>query len=147
MICLRFKISNSFYGLDCTDIIEVVPRIGMTAIVGAPDYVPGYFNYRGKIVPVADVSMLVAGQAAPERLSSRIAIVRFGAERCLGLLLEGATEVIVVDDAAITTAQSSGILTEADFMGRIIVAGGETMQLIKVMELLPEEVRNTVFMG
>ncbi len=146
MNCLRFSMGDGLYGLNTEEVVEIVPRIGLTPIVGAPDYVPGYFTYRGRVVPVVDMSRLTTGTAAEALLSSRIAVVRYGNARLLGLLLENATHMQDTAEMGAEGEQDSGIRTEARYMGGIIVGKGHQLQLVKVRELLPEDVRNRVFM-
>ena len=145
MIGLHFRIDGNHYGLSCDEIVEIIPRIPLRPIVGAPEYVPGFFNYRGKVVPIVDISRLAAGKETAPLLSSRIAIVHYGAERFLGLLLEDATAIVELG-AAPPVTQSTGVKTQVPYLDGIIIAAGEApLQMLKTAELLPEEVRKTVF--
>ena len=55
----------------------------------APQGVAGLFDYRGKRVPVIDLSLLTLGKPAQQRLSTRIVLVHYGEKAdLLGLIAQ-----------------------------------------------------------
>jgi len=144
MIYLEFAIGAQTYGLAGEQIVELVPRVGLTEIIGAPPYVPGFFNYRGKIVPVIDLALLATGTAATACIGTRIAVVQYDSTHLLGLMLENATEIIYPEASAIEW-QDHGIKTECQYIGRIMLTNGKTIQLVKVENILSEEAKAIIF--
>ncbi|MDD3117763.1 MAG: chemotaxis protein CheW [Victivallales bacterium] len=143
MIGLHFRIKDGHYALPCEDIVEVIPRVPVQAIVGAPDYVPGFFRYRGRVVPLVDISRLAAGGPTAMLLSSRIAVVNYGRDRLLGLLLAEAEAIVEFD---VTAAQDTGVKTQVPYLdGIVMTSGAAPLQLLRPAALLPEEVQRTVF--
>jgi len=56
-------------------IVEVVPRVGLRLIPHAPPFLVGLLGYRGNVVPVIDLGMLMDGIPCRDRLSTRIILV------------------------------------------------------------------------
>ena len=72
MLALAFHVGKDRFALRCADVVEVVPRVALRALPHAPAYIPGMFTYRGAVVPVIDLGLLMWGQPCADRLSTRI---------------------------------------------------------------------------
>jgi chemotaxis-related protein WspB len=145
MVALTFEVNGQKYGLDVSDILEVLPAVPVRRLPQVPDYVAGVFRYHGTIVPLIDLSCLIGGRQAASLLSTRIILVKYpsptGADRLLGLLAERATNL---EDIA-SELQSPGYnATEAPYLGGLSGTGGMT-QYVNVERLLPESLRERLF--
>jgi chemotaxis-related protein WspB len=138
VLALAFHIGDERFALGCADVIEVVPRVQLRDIPHAPPFIAGMLRYRGAVVPVIDLCMLTRRGQCPERLSSRIILIRYrgraGGERHLGLLAERVTDTVVLDT---DTAVPPGIeLPDAPYLGEMYVDHGQLVQLLRVERLL-----------
>ena len=84
--------------MESKDVVEVIPRVSLRPAVNLPSYVSGLFNYRGVVVPVIDLCLLIQNRPSGQNLSSRIIMVTSpqssDGERYIGLLSEGVTDTI-----------------------------------------------------
>ena len=101
MLALLFHIGNKRYALDVAKIVEVLPCLVEDESTMTPDYFAGIINYRGKALPVIDLSQMHIGLACPRQLSSRIILVKCPPGRChqkvIGLLASKVTETLRLD--------------------------------------------------
>jgi chemotaxis-related protein WspB len=142
MLFLKFRIGNGRYALDTTEIIEVLPLIRITPVPQAPAGVAGLIVYRGKFVPVIDLSELALGEAAPSHISTRLILVRYG-EQPLGLIAERSTDVMRCDPGSFSdTGVSSG---STPYLGRATQHEGELVRLIEVRNLLASSISGVLF--
>jgi len=147
MVVLIFYAGKNRYALDSTKIIEVVPMVAFKPLPHAPTYVAGIFNYRGKIVPVVDLSALIAGASVQPLLSSRTVLVEYsgmdGRQHILGLLAERVTETISCshDDFS----PPGIVLSEAPYLGEVFLDEDGMIQRIEVEKILPENLRRSLF--
>jgi chemotaxis-related protein WspB len=104
MLFLQFSMGTEGFVLATDRIIEVVPLVALQPIRHAPAGVAGSFTYRGRFIPVVDLSALELGRPALRRLSTRIVVVRHPGDAMVffGLIVERATEVLTFDPAAFT---------------------------------------------
>src|SRR4051812_28019239 len=65
MLLLVFQAGGQRFGLDTSEVIEVVPVLACRKLPHAPSYIAGLANYRGTAAPVIDVSALLTGEGAP----------------------------------------------------------------------------------
>ena len=147
MTALLFDAAGRRYGLDVSQIIEVVPAVELRAIAGVPAYVAGVLRYRGALVPVIDVNRVLCGAPVRPRYSTRLVLVRYtglaGTEHALGLLVEGAARGVVEELGHLTT---SGVATpDAPYLGQISTDRADPVQLVRVEHLIPEELRDRLF--
>ncbi len=75
MLLLTFRAAENLYAIDVARVVEVVPRINLRRLPHAPDYLAGVFDYRGKVVPVVDLGILLGSESCRDQLSTRIILV------------------------------------------------------------------------
>jgi len=147
MLLLVFHAGGVRYGLEPSGIIEILPPAALRPVPRMGSEVAGLLNYRGRIVPVLDLTALVTGVPAQVRMSSRIVVVDFpaadGEYHPLGLLAERAIETIQYCEEDF---QPAGIrVPEAPFFSDVLVCDDETVQKIEVRKLLPAELQERLF--
>ena len=98
LLLLLFSAGGPLYAMESKDVVEVIPRVSLRPAVNLPSHVAGLFNYRGVVVPVIDLCLLIQNRPSGENLSSRIIMVRSldgsGRDLFIGLLAEGVTDTI-----------------------------------------------------
>jgi chemotaxis-related protein WspB len=138
MRALIFQIGSERFALDVRRIHEVVPRIPLQPLSGAPPSCAGAFVYRGQVVPVLDLHHLVGSGDCPPHLSSRIILVPLpGAEagQLLGLLASQVADLQEVQPEGknLTRLHEYG---RADF-GPVLADRGGVLCLLDLDRVLP----------
>jgi chemotaxis-related protein WspB len=136
VLSLAFHVGADRFALGCDHVVEVVPRIELRSIPHAPEFLPGLFTYRGAIVPVVDLCQLIRGTPCPQRLSSRIIVVKpsKASPHLLGLLAERVLETLELDPK---TLIRGGIeIANAPYLGEVFIANGVTTQQLEVEGLI-----------
>lgn len=138
MLLLKFEIGAAAYALDSACIEEVVPWVQLRPVPHAPAFLPGVFHYRGKVIPVIDVGLLLGQEAALDRLSTRIIVVRTtrNGRRLLGLLAGRVSDLVRVESAQLQPPAVQ--LTGAPYLGPVAQTPEGLMQLLNVDHVLPE---------
>lgn len=147
MLFLLFQLGNDRYAVDAASVVEVLPLLNLKKIPHAPKGVTGILNYRGRPVPAVDLSELILGKPADEKLSTRIILVNYSDDddkkHLLGLVAERATEMTRRDK---TDFADSGLkIRNAPFLGPILTDDKGAVQLVHEQKLLPRNVRDFVF--
>jgi len=142
MLFLKFQIGSEGYVLDTAQIAEILPLLEITHVPQAPAGVAGLINYRGKPVPVIDLSELTLGRPARPHISTRLILVRHG-EHLLGLIAEHATEMTRREAGSFA---DSGLASDtAPYLGPVTEDGGRLVRRIEVKKLLPPDVSRVLF--
>jgi len=147
MLLLTFQADNRHYAINARHVLEVIPIVEIRKLPGTPDYVRGVLNYRGKLVPVVDITLMLSGRASAEHLSSRIILAKYPeadeSENVLGLLAEHATGTVNRDSETFT---DPGITSpDMPWLGNISVDGEAMLQVVKIEDLLADELKAMLF--
>lgn len=87
MQVLEFEIGASRYAVPVERVVEVVLRVWLTALPGAPAVVIGAFNYRGAATVAVDLRSRLGHPARPPSPGDHLLVVR-GARRTLALVVD-----------------------------------------------------------
>jgi chemotaxis-related protein WspB len=149
---LRFVVGDDSYGVDVTQVVELVPYIALKRIPRAPDYVAGLLNYRGSSVPVIDITKLASGRASRTWLSTRVIVVKSrqpqpdGTDNLLGLLAEQVTRTVKIPESAFSSAGLERLEAEhSSCLGDVAVTPKGIIQRIEVEQLLSMQTRAELF--
>ena len=93
---LTFLLGEEVYGIAIGNVIEIIGVLPVTPLPGAPDYLKGIMNLRGKIVPVIDVRLKFKKTAVEYTERTCIVVVEVQ-EMTVGLLIDEVSEVLTID--------------------------------------------------
>ncbi len=75
MLLLTFNAGVNRYAIDSIRVVELIPRVDLRSIPHAPSFLVGLLAYRGKVVPVIDLGLVLADTRCGQSLSTRIILV------------------------------------------------------------------------
>lgn len=138
MLALVFQIGSERFALDVRRIQEVVPRVPLQALSGAPSSYAGAFVYRGQVVPVVDLHRLAGAGDCPPHLNSRIILVPQSptdGAHLIGLLASQVADLqeIQSDGQTLTSLHENG---KPDF-GPVLADHRGVLRLLDLERLLP----------
>jgi chemotaxis-related protein WspB len=152
MLLLMFRVAQAWYAVEANRVVEVVPRIDLREVPHATEALAGLFRYRGKVVPVVDLGVLIGGSACRRRLSTRIIVVDAAARgskpieaEWLGLIAEQVNDVRKVTEDEVTASPMQ--LDRAPYLGSIVQSRDQIIQLIEVDRVLTGSLRSDWFGG
>ncbi|MDP2340313.1 MAG: chemotaxis protein CheW [Deltaproteobacteria bacterium] len=121
-----FKVGDSDYVVPAAAVMQMDSFTGATPVPGAPPYVRGIVQIRGRVIPVVDLRTRFGLPPIERTLDARIIVVRAG-DRHVGLLADSAREVLVIADDQfspppdIVVEQSRGFVNAIAHAGKRIV--------------------------
>ncbi|WP_455380900.1 chemotaxis protein CheW, partial [Acidihalobacter prosperus] len=93
--CVTFELNGETYALDVMRVQEVLKVGEISPVPGAPEYVLGIINLRGKVVTVIDARLRLGLPYAESTEANRI-IVLEAAGQDVGILVDSVAEVIQI---------------------------------------------------
>ena len=144
MLILTFTAGGDRYAVNVARVVELVPRVELRMIPHAPGYLAGFLGYRGQVVPVIDLGLLLGAGACPDRLSTRIILVNPApeahnqsegdrAEKLLGLIAEQVSDLTRVQPEQVVSAPVH--LPQAPYLDTIAQTDQGFVPLIEVSKL------------
>ena len=111
-----FLLGEEEYGLDVRLVQEIIRVTEITPVPRAPEFVKGVINLRGRIIPVVDLKRkLGLGEVDEKARQSRIVVAKWR-ERLVGLLVNGASQVLKVPVSLIEPAPEEVVEIDADYI-------------------------------
>jgi purine-binding chemotaxis protein CheW len=135
-----FYLDREEYGVDVRQVQEIRRMSEITGVPRAPDFVRGVINLRGRILPVLDLKRkLGLGEVEASR-ASRIVVVRVR-ERLLGLLVDGASQVLKIEVSRIEPPPEEIVERGGDYIRGVAKLEDRLIILVDLERLLAHELR------
>ncbi|HXK09820.1 MAG TPA: chemotaxis protein CheW [Vicinamibacteria bacterium] len=136
-----FFLDREEYGVDVRQVQEIRRMSEVTSVPRAPEFVRGVINLRGRILPVLDLKRkLGLGEVEPGR-ATRIVVVRVK-ERLLGLLVDGASQVLRVEVSRIEPPPEEVLEKGGDYIRGVAKLEDRLIILVDLERLLAHELRS-----
>jgi chemotaxis signal transduction protein len=140
MLLLLFHLGSELYAIESSQVIEIIPTVNLRPLYHVPDYVAGLFNYRGKFIPVIDLSQLLQATPCHLCLSTRIVIVNYinGDKplQYLGLMAEKITDTLKKSDV------STGVMEMDKFNKEVTSTVGDVGNISRQIAQVIEQVQS-----
>ena len=133
-----FKVAGAEYAIPADLVLQMESFTGATRVPGAPAYVAGIVQIRGKVIPVVDLRLRFGLPTLETTLDSRIVVGKDG-DRAVGLLVDSAREVLKIrpdeisDPPSMVTDQAEG------FVKAVARPGKRLLMLIDFQKVIGEE--------
>jgi len=138
-----FFLEREEYGVDVRLVQEIVRVSEITQVPRAPEFIRGVINLRGRIIPVIDLKRkLGLGEFALAR-ASRIVVVKVR-ERLIGLLVDGASQVLKVPLSVIEAAPEEVVQIDQNFIRGVAKLEGRLIILVDLPKVLQLELREAL---
>ncbi len=138
---VTFVIGHEEYGVDVRLVQEIIRVPAVTPVPRAPAFAKGVINLRGRIIPVMDFkAKLGLGQADAAQRKARILVVRLKG-RLIGLLVDGASQVLKVPVSSIEAAPDEVVETDAGHIRGVAKLRDRLVILVDLQRVLAGELR------
>jgi purine-binding chemotaxis protein CheW len=135
-----FFLSNEEYGVDVRLVQEIIRISEITPIPRAPEFVKGVINLRGRIIPVVDLKRKLALGEVAETRSTRIVVVKVR-ERLIGLLVDGASQVLKVPLSSIEAAPEEIVEIDLSYIRGVAKLTDRLIILMDLAAILSQELK------
>jgi purine-binding chemotaxis protein CheW len=138
---VTFLLGEEEYGLDVRLVQEIIRLTEITPVPRAPEYVKGVINLRGRIIPVVDLKRkLGLGEVDPAARGSRIVVTKVR-ERLVGLLVDGASQVLKIPVSVIEPAPEEVVEVDVDYIRGVAKMDNRLIILMDLSRTLSLEAR------
>jgi len=135
---VTFRVGTTHYALPATQVLHLESFDTATHVPGAPAYVAGLVQVRGRVVPVVDLRARFGLPPIERTIDHRVVVVQVGA-RIAGLLVDSAREVVQLDEASFEKPPEIIEHQSAGFVTAVATATQRLFLLIDVPRIIGEE--------
>lgn len=90
---VSFRLSNEEYGVDISQVQEIIRMVEITHVPRAPRFMEGVINLRGQLIPIIDLRTRFGMPRTEQTKSTRIVVTEIGAKR-VGMVVDSVSEVL-----------------------------------------------------
>jgi len=112
---LTFTLGDEEYGIDILKVQEIRGYEAVTTIANAPEFIKGVINLRGIIVPIVDMRIKFnLGNITYDQFT--VVIILNVANRVVGMVVDGVSDVITLKDEQIRPAPEFGASLDTKYL-------------------------------
>jgi purine-binding chemotaxis protein CheW len=140
---LTFILGSETYGVDILRVQEIRGWSAVTRIAQSPPHVLGVLNLRGVIVPIVDLRMRFALTRADYTSITVIIVMAVQSAtgyRNFGVVVDGVSDVIDVDDAAVQPAPELGSTTATNHIRGLVPVSERMVTLLDIDRLIGDAI-------
>jgi purine-binding chemotaxis protein CheW len=119
---------------------EIIRVAEITQIPRAPEFIKGVINLRGRIIPVVDLKRKLNLGDVEHTRQARIVVVKIK-DRLLGLLVDGASQVLKVPVSTIEPAPEEVLEIDANYIRGVAKLEKRLIILVDLQKILAFEAR------
>jgi purine-binding chemotaxis protein CheW len=138
-----FRIDECEYMLPADIVLQMESFSGATPVPGAPPFVAGIVQIRGRVVPVVDLRRRFGVPPGTLGLDNRIVVGQYG-DRIVGLLVDSAREVVKVAPSQLKPPPPILDLQARGYVKAVAQVGPRVMMLIDFGKVIGEELVHEV---
>ena len=134
---VQFRVGGQSYCIDIQANQEIRGWSTATPLPHAPEYMKGVVNLRGVVLPILDLAARLGLPADDPSARHAIIVVECG-RRTVGLLVEGVSDIIHLEDAL---RQDAPELAGPDLgvIAGVFAVDGDLISLLSIESIIPEQ--------
>ena len=136
---IAFRVGGGEYAVDAREVLHLETFTEATHVPGAPAFVAGLVQVRGKLVPVVDLRTRFGVGTAERTLDNRVIVVKVGA-RVAGLLVDSAREIVQLDETKFEPPPELVGDQAAGFIKAVAASAQRLLLVVDVPRVIGEEV-------
>jgi purine-binding chemotaxis protein CheW len=133
-----FDVGEEVYGVDIGMVQEIIRMQAITKVPGAPSFVEGIINLRGKIIPVIDLRRRFRLPAGEAKKSSRIVVVEVDGP-VIGMVVDAVSEVLRIPADCIEPPSMIVTGADSDYIRGIAKLEDRLIILLQLERILSDE--------
>lgn len=132
---LTFTLGAEEYGIDILNVQEIRGYDTVTKIANSPDFLKGVINMRGIIVPIIDMRLKFhLGEVEYNQFT--VVIILNIAERVIGMVVDGVSDVVALKGEQIRPAPEFGASLDTDYIDGLATLEDRMVIIVDIEKLM-----------
>lgn len=116
---LTFQLETEVFGIDVSNVREILEFNSVTKVPKTPDFMKGVINLRGSVVPVLDMRLKFGLTETEKTVNTCIVVAEVpfeGENIVIGALVDSVQEVFEMDESMVEPAPRMGTHLRTEFI-------------------------------
>ena len=139
---LTFKLDEEIFGVDVTQVREILEYTKITKIPQTPEFMCGVINLRGSVVPVIDMKLKFGMEKIKKTVNTCIVVMEIELDNekmYLGALVDSVQEVFELEPDDIEAAPKIGTRLKTEFIKGMGKRGDKFIILLNIDRVFSTE--------
>ena len=136
-----FALADKEYGVDISQVLEVIRMREITPVPDAADSVAGVISLRGKVIPVVGLRKKLGLEEKALSKLNRMIITHVNSHT-VGVIVDSVSDVLSIEEAEITPPDE--ILKKAKYLIGVGKTGKRLILLVEMEKLLSEKEKTSI---
>ncbi len=132
------ELGRETFGIDIGGVQESIRMTTITNLPGAPEFVEGVINLRGRIIPVVDLKRRFGLEQGEHTNRSRIVVVDVGAHT-IGVVVDGVSEVLKIAPGQVEPPPAVTMTGDSDYIRGVAKLDDRMITLLDLAKALATE--------
>ena len=136
---LTLAMQGETLAIEARHVREILDLVPITEVPGAPRFLNGLINVRGKVVPLADLRLKLGMQVAPPTIDTRIVVVEIdvdGEPTIVGLRADKVYEITDLAAGSLEETPPIGMRWRSDYVRCIGKRGADFIIVLDLERIL-----------
>lgn len=141
---LLFDLNRETFALDAKVVQEILDVMPETPVPGSPRFVHSVINFRGKVIPLADIRVAFGMEAEESTIDSRVVVIEVnvsGEPTLVGIKADKVHEVTALSNADSEHPPSVGMQWRPDYIHCLVKRGSEFIIIPDLQAIFAHEER------
>lgn len=138
-----FNIGAEEYGVDISQIQEIIRMVEITRVPRTPAFMEGVINLRGQLIPIIDLRARFGMERMAPTKNTRIIVTDVGTKR-VGIIVDSASEVLTIPLEAIEQAPEMIAGVGADYLQGVGKVGARLIILLDLTMVVTAQERRAL---
>ena len=138
---LTFTLEKEEYGIGILKVKEIIGMMPITSVPGAPSFVKGVINLRGKVIPVIDLRVKFGMPSIDYSDRTCIIVVEIDSKEStvqIGIVVDSVSEVLNINSEDIEDTPSFGTRLDTSYILGMAKTGGSIKILLNIDRVLSD---------
>ncbi|MEM1200076.1 MAG: chemotaxis protein CheW [Pseudomonadota bacterium] len=133
---VSFSVGGQLVGIDIQSVREIRGWSEETAIPRSPDFVRGFINLRGTVVPIVDVAARLEMEATEPTARNVVVVVNIG-EQVVGLLVQSVSDIVSIPVTEVRDTPDVASDFAKKFIRGVLPQDDQMLSILLIKDMLP----------
>lgn len=140
---VAFQLGEESYGVDIAQVQEIIRMQPVTKVPGAPTFVEGVINLRGRVIPVLDLRKRFNLPARRDTKDTRIVVVEVP-PHTVGMIVDAVDEVLRINEEKVEPPSPFIASIDTEYLKGVGKLEGKLLILLDLAKVLSKEEKNAL---
>jgi len=135
---LTFFIEDECYGLNISNVKEIIASMNITNVPKTPNYIKGVINLRGTVIPIVDVRLKFGMDERAYDIDTAIVINEID-NVSIGFVVDRVEDVLSIKHSALTDPPKFGSSVDTSFIEKVAQIDKNVIMMLNLKKIFEQD--------